>query len=69
MLVVQNAKLSSVRLKMFVIYKVSLLTYVKLAYFCVGGGDLFPCVVGRWFVWVYRKEIIVENVMDDVKFM
>ena len=38
MFVVRNAILSSVRLKMFVIYEVSLPMYVKLAHFCVGRG-------------------------------
>jgi len=36
--VVQNATLSSVRLKMFVIYEVSLPVCVKLAHFYVGWG-------------------------------
>ena len=28
-------------------------------FLCLAGGDLFPCVVGRGFVWVYGKGIIV----------
>jgi len=40
MFVVWNAILSSVRLKMFVMYEVSLPMYVKLADFCVGVGGL-----------------------------
>jgi len=35
MYVVRNVVLRSVRLKMFLMYEVSLLTYVKLAHFCV----------------------------------
>ena len=58
MFVVQNAILSSVRLKMFVIYEVSLPVYVKLAHFCVGRGVTCFLVL-RGFVWAYRKGIIV----------
>ena len=46
MLVVQNAILSSVCLKMFVIYEVYLPTYVKLAHFCVGLGA--SCFLVLW---------------------
>jgi len=55
---VRNAILGSVCLKMFVIYEVSLPTYVKLAHFGGIFGSISWAGLGVWGVWgLMTKEL------------
>jgi len=64
---VRKVILRPVLLKMFVIYVVSLLMYVKLAHFWVVW--VVVGLLGRGFVWFYREGVIVEDVMYCVQFL